>query len=611
MEEAATTTRLGPSVLVPMSLALVIALLVGTIYWPCVFFDFVSLDDYSYVVRNPGVWRSDGLAWIWSTTTMPSRSTNWPLTFTSFWIEYRLWGPSPAGYHIVNIVLHSLASWLLGVFLSRLGASRPVAWTVAVWFAVHPLNVMSVAWVTERKNVLSAVFFFASLCSFVEWRSTQRRHWGIAYGLLFACALASKSSVVLLPLVALVIDLLWFERRRSLVALGRQLVPLTLAAIACLLTLRADFHGPTDLPWWPRPFLAATAVWFYVGKILWPVDLRVAYDFWNVELGNLWWWLAPVSLIAGTVALGAKRQSLPRFVAFGIAYYLLMILPVCGIVPFGFTEISCVADYLSYLPSVGVLLIVAAGLHRALGHHAVAFYLMVALVTALFALRAHQQTFRWENDESLYADFERGAVSQWVWSHKARWLLGQAKGRERVPRFLDEFERRFPTSAEPLVCQAELQRAAGNLERAQELLEQALKREPHSFNALSALADVHALTGAAPAARRLYEKAYAICPRADVWRKLAMTYTLSGEPARALPMLRAVLDRTPYDEMAHFSLGFTCERLGLLDAAAGSYHYALAINPASANAAAGLERIARSKQGCGQTPVGPVQDPGL
>src|SRR6187455_2566715 len=179
--------------------AALLALLAAALYLPTLNNGFVNWDDDRLLLDNPAVARDDGLAIIWSRPELPEGFPNYPLTFTTYWVEHRLWGFTPAGYHAVNLLLHALATALVCLFVRALGAGAWVAGLTAALFATHPMQVESVAWVAERKNVLAAVWYLAAALAFLRHRRTGSE---AAYALSLLCcaaALLSKTATITLP----------------------------------------------------------------------------------------------------------------------------------------------------------------------------------------------------------------------------------------------------------------------------------------------------------------------------------------------------------------------------------------------------------------------------
>jgi protein O-mannosyl-transferase len=264
-------------------------------------------DDNKYITDNELIGAPDGLFRIWFSTDVPSQY--FPLVYTSFRFEYRLWGLNPIGYHVVNIVLHILCALLLWLILRRL--SIPAAFVAAAAFALHPVNVESVAWIAERKNTSMLVFFLLSALLYIELVLRNHSSWkGILLYVLslicFALSLFSKTTACVLPLILILI--LWFKQvpfnaRRIL-----QLIPYFVLGLAMgLLTIWWEKNhqgvGLIDLGLSvsDKLLIASRAIWFYAGKIFWPLNLAFSYTRWKINTSDpvQYLWLLACLIIAG------------------------------------------------------------------------------------------------------------------------------------------------------------------------------------------------------------------------------------------------------------------------------------------------------------------------
>ncbi|HUI05697.1 MAG TPA: O-GlcNAc transferase, partial [Verrucomicrobiae bacterium] len=321
--------------------ALVVALTVVA-YLPVRNAGFV-FDDHDSVTDNRSLRTLAGLGRIW---TDPRASFQYyPLTYTSFWAEYHLWGLRPAGYHEVNVLLHAVNAVLVGVLLTRLGV--PGAWLAALLFALHPVQVESVAWISERKNVLCGLFYLSSLLAYLRFGEEPQRRWGF-YALslgLFVCALWSKTSAVSMPFAVLL--LLWWKqgrvRRREVVAL----IPFVAAGAALGLVTawveihRAGAHGPEwQMSLLERCLVAGRVVWFYAGKLLWPYPLMVIYPRWHIDSGVWWQYLFPCGAAAVVVALWRWRDRLGKAPLVGVAFFAGSLVPVPAFINIAFMRYS-------------------------------------------------------------------------------------------------------------------------------------------------------------------------------------------------------------------------------------------------------------------------------
>ena len=363
----------------PWGLLLVLAVLLA--YGPVWRAGFVW-DDSSILTANPCIVGPLGFRQIWTTHF----ADICPLTVSAFWLEHALWGLSPVPYHVVNVLLHAANALALWRVLRCLRV--PGAWLGATLWAVHPVEVASVAWVAELKNTLSGLFFLGSIFFFLRWlrtgenRGERGRAGWFDYGLSLLCAalaMASKSSTVVLPVV-LGLCAWWMEgrvRRRQFISLS----PLILmAAAASAVTLwtqrlslaRMNWALPSDGQWarpWPGRLVAAgEAAWFYLGKLLWPHPLIAVYPRWQVDAGRWLEWLPLLAAVALLSLLWRRGSPWGRACLFAFAYFLVALLPVLGLLDGTDFRYSLVYDHFQYLASMGPLALAGAGMAR-LAHH--------------------------------------------------------------------------------------------------------------------------------------------------------------------------------------------------------------------------------------------------
>ncbi len=352
-------------------------------------------DDGVFLTDNPLIRASDGLGRFWFTT---QQMDYMPLTSSLLWFEWRLWGLNATGYHVVNVLLHAASAVLLWRALLRLKV--PGAWLAGLLFALHPVAVQSVAWITERKNTLSMALYLASLlawlrfedASFHQDKTTNTMN-GIrqsAIGnrkyllslVLFLLALLSKTSVVMLPVVLLL--LAWWRRgkvtRQSLL---RTVPFFALSLVLGLATMWFQWHqwnqGP-DSPahqmlspdWAARVAAAGWIAWFYLYKLLLPAGLCAIYPNWQAVGSSVLSFLPVLLLAAATALLWAERKRWGSGPLVAWAYFLVSLLPVLGFVHMSFMSLmsSMVADHLQYTAMPGILALAAAVLARAAGGRA-------------------------------------------------------------------------------------------------------------------------------------------------------------------------------------------------------------------------------------------------
>ena len=320
-------------------------------------------DDDNYVTANYTLRTTEGLQDIW---LKPDATPQYyPLVHSTFWLEYQLWELKPAGYHATNVVLHLLNSLLLWQVLRRLNI--PSAFAAALIFAVHPVHAESVAWITERKNVLSGFFYLASMLAFLRYAddspdsSRPIRRSVVLYGaglLLFLMALLSKTVAVTLP-VALLICLYWktghVSRRDLKIALPLLIIGLPFG----LMTVHLErTHVGATGPWWDyslleRSLIAGRAFWFYVIKIAVPYPLAFVYPRWTVQTGELATYLFPTGAAAAVLAAAWFRRG----IAMAVLFFFVTISPALGFVNIYPMRYTFAADHYQYLASIGPILV--------------------------------------------------------------------------------------------------------------------------------------------------------------------------------------------------------------------------------------------------------------
>jgi len=324
-------------------------------YIPAIGAGFVWDDDL-LVTENPLVQGVDSLPHVWGTAAATDYT---PLTTTVFWLEWRLWSDNAAGYHLVNILLHALSAVLLWRVLEGLGV--PGVWLGALLFAVHPVNVASVAWVAELKNALSLAFYLASVACFLRFLESRKALPCVLALMAAACAMLSKGSTVILPIVLLLC--VWWKQRRvgwgDLVALA-PFVALSCAAALVTIHFQARVIDPSVVPapLAARIARAGHAIWFYLGKDLWPVNLCAVYPKWALDHSYI-----PLGL-AGALGLGLwlARKWLGRGLFFAWACFIAALLPVLGILNMAFLDQAWVADWWQQLALPAVTALVGAGI---------------------------------------------------------------------------------------------------------------------------------------------------------------------------------------------------------------------------------------------------------
>lgn len=320
-------------------------------------------DDADHLTQNPAVAAPDGLRRIWSSLAI---SRYYPLTLTTFWAERHLWGLAPFPYHATNIALHAVNTVLLYFLLRRLNVRG--AWLVAALWGVHPVNVESVAWVTELKNTQSGFFFLLCLLCYLQYDEQRELSLYAAALVLFAAALLSKPSTVFLP-AALLLYVRWQHGRWQRDDLLRISPFAVLALLMSLLTIieqqrlvQKEATADWSLRCADRFVVAGRAPWFYAGKLLWPRHLAFVYPRWQIDANTVTAWLPWLAVIVVAVACWLlRRHPWMKAFAFGAGYYALALSPVLGLANVYYFRYSFVADHFAYLAGMGFIALVVAG----------------------------------------------------------------------------------------------------------------------------------------------------------------------------------------------------------------------------------------------------------
>ena len=557
-------------------------------------------DDDAHVTK-PALASLHGLWRIWF--DLSATQQYYPLLHSAFWLEHRFWGDATLGYHLVNILLHGVSACLVVLITRRL--TLPGAWLAGYVFALHPVCVESVAWISEQKSTLSGVLCLAAALVYLKFdRSRRRVDYVVALG-LFIAALASKTVTATLPGVLLVI--LWW--RRGTLRWKEDVFPLVpwfaIGAAAGLFTAHVEREyigahgGAFDIPLANRFLIAGRALWFYAAKLVWPVNLSFIYPRWKIDAGVWWQWLFPAAtlLLAGGLAWFARRN---RGLLAALLLFAGMLFPALGflnVYPFRY---SFVADHFQYLASLGLIVPLCALLATAARR---APKSTVALLPLVLAALTFHQTREYRDAETLYRETLVHNPDCWMAHNNLGGLYAKVPG--RVPDALAEYEAAL--RIEPNIVEAEtslgntLWGIPGREEEALGHLEKALRIDPNfpvaHYNLGVALADI---PGRAPDAVREYETAIRAgfdSPqiRVNLGSALAL---LPGRASEAMEQFEEALRLDPGSAEAEtdFAIALAREPDHLPDAVA-HFEKALKIRPdypeAHSNFGNALERMGR------------------
>jgi tetratricopeptide (TPR) repeat protein len=346
-----------PRALVGLTLLL---LATWVVFWPALSGSILWDDDAN--ITRPPLQSLNGLYRIWFDPSASSHAQYYPLVHTAFWLEHKVWGDSMLGYHLITLIWHSLCVVLVFLIVDKL--KIPGALLAAAIFALHPVMVESVAWVTEQKNTLSAVFYLAAMLSyFVFDQSRQRKVYLGTFG-LYALALLSKTAIVTLPASLLVI----FWWRRGTLSWRRDVVPLipffVLGFGLSLMTMYVEWKligaegSEFELSFIQRFLLSGRTVWFYLGKLFWPARLSLMYPRWVIDPSQLWQWIFSATAIATTIILWLFRRWTRAPLAAWL-FFCFTLFPVMGFLNVYLFKYTFVSDHFQYVASLGIIVLVA------------------------------------------------------------------------------------------------------------------------------------------------------------------------------------------------------------------------------------------------------------
>jgi Flp pilus assembly protein TadD len=548
-------------------------------------------DDVAHVTR-PDLRSWHGLWRIWF--DVGATQQYYPLLHSAFWVQQWLWGERPLGYHVVNIALHACAALLAGLTLRRL--SVPGAYLAALIFALHPVHVESVAWISELKNTLSAVFYLAAALAYLRFREqgpARSRFYALAL-LLFALALASKTVTATLPVALLAIDW-WRQGRLSWRRDIRPLVPFAvLGAAAGLFTAWMERHvigaegAEFALGFGARAVVAGRATWFYLASLAWPVHLTFIYPRWRVDTHNWWQYLYPAAALVGLVALWAWRRR-GRGPLAAAVFFVGTLFPVLGffnVYPFLF---SFVADHFQYLASLGIIALVAAGIARLLQRVAgwrrsAGHALCLALLTVLTVLTWRQSRL-YADVETLYRATITGNPACWMaYNNLAGVLIERGAIDEALPlvqralALRPDYPEAFDNLGLAMAGRGQIDQAVAQYRRALELRPDYAEAHSNLGLALASLGQIDQAIGHFRRALEI-DAGYS-----GVHYNLAMVLSARGDVDGAVAQLRNAIALRPDYAEAHDALGIILSNRGHTDEARAHFAKSVELKPDYADA---------------------------
>src|SRR3989440_1118777 len=569
-------------------LALLLVVTAILAYQPAWHGGFIWHDD-AYITNNELLTAPDGLRRIWFSLDSPSQY--FPLVYTMFRFEHSWCGLNPTGYHVVNILLHIANALLLWGLLARLRV--PGAWVAGAIFALHPVQVESVAWITERKNVLMGLFFLLTIRAWVEFVDEQTKHRWFFYVLallLYALALFSKTTACTLPAALLLI--LWLQGQRINQRQLVQLVPFVVLALGMgLLTVWWErYHQGTRGPLFAlspieRILIASRAVWFYFGKLFWPSNLTFIYPRWIVSPTDplQYAWLAALGGLCAAIFFA--RRYVGRSLEVAALFFVATLSPVLGFIMLYTFRYTFVADHYQYLASIGPIALASAGITTLAAsfkesRHSI-FGAAVCIVAALAVFTWRQST--------MYADIEalwRTTIARnpgcWM-AHNNLGIVLSQKGEidEAIAHYRETLEMSPDfADADYNLGNALLQK--GEVDAAIVHCRSAVAIQPNDPEAQVALGNALFQKGSIDDSIVHYQKALAIRPYYVTARyNLSSAFLKKGEIDKAILHCQAVLSIQPEHADAHTILASAFLQKGEIGNAIEQYKKTLEIAPRS------------------------------
>ena len=583
---------------------LALGLLVAVSYFPATQAGFVW-DDVIFTEAAP-IRDASGLWQIWfSPRDIKREGHYWPLVYTTFWLEHKLWGLAPAGYHIVNVLLHFVNVLLVWRLLLHLAV--PGAWAVAAVFAVHPLHVESVAWVIERKDLLSGLFYLSAVLTWL--RFVEAPQWGryVLTLALFVAGLLSKSIVVTLP-AALLIGQWWKQGRVTSTDLWH-LAPFFLVALAITVADVAFYRTievlSLDYSLIERVLIAARALWFYAGKLLWPTELAVIYPLWDIRIGDALAWAYVVAAIAVAALLWFGRDRLGRGPLASALFFVVTLSPVLGFVDYGYMQFSFIADRFQYLAGLGVMAVFVSG--AAQGASKLSGVLKMGVTGLLVVVLALLGAMTW-HQVGIYRDeitFFNHIIAHNPEARSAHLNLGKAlhnTGRLEEAVTAARIAVELRTDSVDAHFNAGL--ALMELNRFNEALEyyrRAAQLDPRHFEASFHTASTLMELNRFDEAVEYFQAASKIKPQHPApLQNMAELHRQQGRYEEALEWYAAVLKIDPEYALAHAGKGTTLFHMQRYDEAVQSLERAVSPQPDSPMARAPLLFMARAFEALGR-----------
>lgn len=517
----------------------------------------------------------------------------YPVVYSFFWLESKLWDEATLGYHLVNILLHVTAALLLLKILRTLGVDAMAAGLAAAIFALHPVQVESVAWISELKNTLSTVCYFASALAYLRFSEIRN---GFAYAialLLFVMGLLAKTAIATLP-AALLVVFWWRRGKLSWKQDVFPLIPFFAASITAGLFTSAmerqlvGAHGVEfNFSIVGRCLIAGRAVWFYLAKIFWPADLIFSYPRWDIDPSQAWQYLFPLGLVLLLGTTWALRRWRRGPLA-ALLFFIGTLFPALGFVNVFYFKYSFVADHFQYVAASGPIVAASIGIHsffsRFNGRGLVWERAFFAVLLATLGLLTWRQSRIYTDVETLWrATLERNPDS-WLADNDLGSVLF-AKGQVDQAISLFQAALKLQADAEANYNLGSAYEKKGLSDEALTYFQKALALRPNFAEAHRSIGSILLRRGRLDDALREFQQAVAIRPDApELHSILGNALLQKGESDEAITQFQQAVELDPNDDQALYNLGLALLRKGQMDGAILEFQEVVELRPNFAEA---------------------------
>jgi Flp pilus assembly protein TadD len=580
--------------------ALVIAVAVLWIYWPALHGDWLWDDDLD-ITDNPITQSPTGLWSIWFAPG--SQFDYYPIKASVQWLQWHLWGMDTLGYHLTNVFLHILGALLVWRLLSKFGLR--LAWLGGLIFAIHPVQVESVAWIVELKNTLSLPPLLLAMCAYVDFEEHGKaKDYGLALG-LFLVAILCKLSVALFPLVILLYvwwrrgRIGWIDLKTSMPFFGVALVVGLITIVSGIYDVRFNHNDPGAMPvggLLARLVAAGLSLSFCFSKVFLPVGLLPIYPKWAIDLSSPVQYL-PWLVLGGVIGwLWSKRRSWGRHGLLGLGFFLINLGPCPGFIPVCDMPFAWVMDHFLYLPIIGLIGLVVAALGEMEMQLPASFrfysFGLVTVMLAYLALCSHSYAKIFNNSETLWT-YELQLNPE---ASVAHYNLGNALFQTgRIPEAKTQFEQALqinPNDADARTNLGSSLFQLGRMPEAMAQFEQALQLNPNDAETHNNLGQALLQLDRGTEAVVQFKAAIQIKPDfAEAYFNLGNVLVQSSQLPEAMEQYEQASRIKPDYAEAHNNLGVALLRAGRPSEAAEQFKQALQIRPDYTDAQNNLSRL--------------------